>query len=139
MKNYFLVLLVILVSSCDPDINKFTLTVKNSSSKPVRFKAIRQYQPNSAPNIINLNAGEELSKFFADRGPGTHYNFQEFFEGDKLTIIYNNDKYITFIFGTFEGNSNNPFNLAIYNGREQVYVVKDEYFANAIPCDANCD
>ncbi len=139
MKNYFLVLLAVLISSCDPTDNNGIYTVRNSSSKPIKFKAIWQGQPTNVPYIINLKVGEELTKYFTDRGPGTRYSFQEFFEGDKLTIIYNNEKYIIFTFGAFDDNKNNPLNVSVYNGREETYIIKDEYFANAMPCDANCD
>ncbi len=141
MKKYILVLLAILVASCfHSDRKKFIYTVQNISSKPIKIKAINQDHPNTLPNIINLDVGQKLTKFYEDDSPNTTYGFRQFFEGDKLIIIYNNEKYIIFTFGTFDdGNSNNPFNRSVYYRAEETYVVKDEYFTNAIPCDANCD
>jgi len=139
MKNIVIIAITLMVFSCGTDqgeAKKYIYTLVNQSEESIKIKAFNSSNPQLLPEIINLGLEEELTKTFQDNLPPRGYDFVEFFQGDSLEILYNNEKRQIFKFNGASSNDRNPF---YHHGTEITFIFTVQDYQNAEDCNGNCE
>lgn len=136
MKKTILLFILALSYSCTDmgsyKENNYKLVNKNG----VNIK-IYAYSGNYQNPVIILNSNDSLNKKFKTC-MGELGSFKEFFKGDSIKVIYQNEKINYFsISGCSTGNEGNPF--CHNNGVMGVFTFTLQDYENATPCNGNCE
>lgn len=154
IRGIFGLLVFMFALSCsdrNDDVIEYGFEIINHSGVDIKIKSYNSAFPDNLVEEIKIQDGGLYRENFFSRNSGESYLFSDVFNGDSLTIIYEDRRINSFYCYNFfsnqqEGCDEDNNILAVVEDKSsdddiilRQYIFTQEDYENATPCDEDCE